>query len=503
MFDLVKVHGLTLSLSFSLSLRSDKFKGLNWSGLPPISRYEAATPEQLEALYNQQLEDPSYKTFLQKTNVTVFGTIDDHDMGMNNADETYEFKVESVMKFVEFMGISSSDAMYQRAKKGLGVYGIKVFDFDHDKGRNYLVDDKEAGIDPDIVGYEKNGRGPYKNRRFAIIVLDVRSFKTPWGNGLDAYRANYKGDFLGETQWKWLNAVLQNSNAEVNIIVNGLQVHPFRHPNSNLAENWSQFPTARQRLYDTILQSGAKAPLLISGDVHMAQLMRKDCWLRTRDESDTTVMPLIEFTTSGMTHAWGTCFASTMKFHTTWKYYPMHILSKTAMSLAHWIMPMPDLINSHNVQSFSTITTNLYENGGGEGAKQGKQYSLDLNFGEVEFDWDNDTITLRALGKDPESPPLLSATYKIQQLSGSMEMPGAAQNLTSYVERSVWLRDGNLVDGKYTCINHNGSARLPHIITGIVIETLWIMILLTSPLLFAGIIIRRTFSRNRKKMKQQ
>jgi hypothetical protein len=487
-----------------LKIFKDKFKGLDWSVLPPISRYEAATPEQLEALYNQQRQDPSYQSFLQKTNVTVFGTIDDHDMGMNNADETYEFKVESAVKFVEFMGISSSDVMYQRAKQGLGVYGIKVFDFDYDTGRNYLVDDKEAGIDPDIVGYEDNVRIPYKSRRFAIIVLDVRSFKTPWGDGLDAYRANYKGDFLGERQWKWLYAVLQNSNAEVNIIVNGLQVHPFRHPNSNLAENWSQFPTSRQRLYDTILQSGVKAPILISGDVHMAQLMRKDCWRRNRDESDTTVLPLIEFTTSGMTHAWGTCFASTEKFHTTWKYYPMHFLSKTVMSLAHWIMPMPDLINSHNVQSFSAATeANIYENGGGEGAKQGKQYSLDLNFGEVEFDWDNGTITLRALGRDPEMPPLLSASYKIQQLAGSMVMPGAAENLSSHVERSAWLRDGNLVDGKYTCVNYNGSARVPHIVTGIIIETLWIMILLTSPLLLTGFIIRWKLRKNRIKIKEQ
>lgn len=477
---------------------------MDWTVVPPISRYEAATPEQLETLYKQQLRDPSYQSFLHHTNVTVFGTIDDHDMGMNNADETYEFKVESAIKFVEFMGINSSDVMYQRAKKGLGVYGVKVFDFDYSLGRNYLVDDKEAGIDPDIVGYEKNTtRVQYISRRFSVIVLDVRSFKTPWGDGFDAYMANYNGDFLGETQWKWLNAVLKNSNAEVNIIVNGLQVHPFRHPNSNLAENWSQFPTARQRLYDTILQSGARAPILISGDVHMAQLMRKDCWLRTRDESDNTVAPLIEFTTSGMTHAWGTCFASTMKFHTTWKYYPMHFFSKTVMSLAHWIMPMPDLINSHNVQRSSTTEENIYENGGGEGAKQGKQYSLELNFGEVEFNWDDGIIYLRALGKDPESPPLLSASYKIEQLSGSMHMPGAAKNLPSHIERSKWLRDGNLVDGKYICINYNGSARVPHIFSGIVIETLWIMILLSSPLLFVIFIIRWKFRRSSKKVKEQ
>lgn len=470
--------------------------GLDWNTIPPVNRHIPATPDRLEMIYNQQLRNASYQKFLHSTNVTVFGTIDDHDMGMNNADVTYEYKRESGIKFLDFIGMSPSNVMYKRAEKGMGVYGIQIFDFDSKIGRNYLVDEDTAAIDPDIIGYQKKERGHIKRRRFAIIVLDVRTFKTPWSQGIDGYRANYDGDFLGETQWKWLDYVLEHSNAEVNIIVNGIQVHPFRHPNSNLAENWSQFPRARQRLYDSILQSGVNAPLLVSGDIHMAQIMRKDCWLQHKEGEPTATRPLIEFTSSGMTHSWGTCFASTSKFHTTWMYYPFHFLSKTIMLLAHFILPMPDLLNSNNARTNS----GLFENGGKDGAKKGKQYSLELNFGEIEFDWDNGHVIVRAVGIDRS--PLLSASYTINQLSGLQKMPGAIENIASHVKRGAWLRDGRLVDGKYTCLNHRGSAHIAHIVAGVAIETFWAMTLLLSPLIFIIMIINWALKRQRANVRK-
>ncbi len=57
----------------------------------------------------------------------------------------------------------------------------------------------------------------------------------------------------------------------------------------------------------------------------------------------------------------------------------------------------------------------LYENGGGEGASTGLQYSLLQNFGEMEFDWLERTVTLRSLGKDEAKPPLLMAKFSMDQ----------------------------------------------------------------------------------------
>jgi len=359
-----------------------------------------ATPDRLQAYYQIQNNNPAYQHFLTQTNATILGTIDDHDMGMNNGDETFEFKRESGMEFLDFVGEGEEGVMYQRARKGEGVYGVKVFDFDRDEG-DYLISDEDAGIDPDIVGYKDNDmskpKHPYKEKRVAIFVLDARTNRTPWGQGLNAWKRNYNGDFLGERQWKWFETAIRNSDASVNIIVNGLQVHPFRHPNANLAEQWAQFPTARQRLYDAVLQQGVRAPVLVSGDVHMAQLMRKDCWARD-GISATPTRPLIEFTTSGMTHSWGTVFASSQKFHETWRYYPMHVMSKVIMTVAHWIFPMPDLMVS-SPKKEDDQSPLLFENGGAEGAKLGKQFSLEKNFGEIEIDWQNRNVWIRAFGQ--------------------------------------------------------------------------------------------------------
>ena len=61
-------------------------------------------------------------------------------------------------------------------------------------------------------------------------------------------------------------------------MVNGLQVlSQTRIPNGNLAEDWEKFPDAKRKLLSTILNSGASGPVLLSGDVHMAQLMKVTC----------------------------------------------------------------------------------------------------------------------------------------------------------------------------------------------------------------------------------
>ena len=55
--------------------------------------------------------------------------------------------------------------------------------------------------------------------------------------------------------------------------MNGLQVlSQGRVPNGNLAEDWEKFPDAKERLLAAALGSGARNVVLVSGDVHMAQV---------------------------------------------------------------------------------------------------------------------------------------------------------------------------------------------------------------------------------------
>ena len=432
----------------------------DWKTFPPHPIMSVATPERLERYYEKQKSHFGYRHFLEVSNATVFGTLDDHDMGQNNADNTYEYRRESALAFMKFIGETTStdsSAYFERASKGYGVYGIKLFDFSRMEG-DYLVPEHEAGIEPDVVDTlrETNNSSTYSERSVAVFVLDSRTNRNPWGE--NSWQPNYAGDFLGERQWRWFESALKRSNATVNIIVNGLQVHPYRHPDANVAEVWAQFPSARQRLYDTILQSGVQAPVLVSGDVHMAQLMRKDCVLNDeKDQPNHKIRSLIEFTTSGMTHSWGTTFASTQKFHLTWLYYPWHIISKSIMSFAHLIFPMPDLIVSDaGVNNSNDVYQNrLFENGGAEGSKVGKQFSLELNFGEFEFDWDENALSIRAIGKDPDAPPLLSASYSFEELNGEVDIPGRTTTIALSERYGHHQMDGLVIgDGKYFCMNH-------------------------------------------------
>jgi PhoD-like phosphatase len=279
------------------AIYADRPGPLDWSVFPPVPTHQCADPERLQRLYRQQQEMPGYRQLWQQ-NVTIFGTFDDHDFGCNNADRTYEYKYESGIAFVNFLQRSTLSPMHQRALAGHGVYGVQLLDFSRPQGQE-AVSDAEAGIDADLpaLGFQNP---THSNRTVAVFVLDVRTHKTPWRKDWPGrYQLDPSGDFLGERQWQWLEHSLQRSHAAIHIFVTGLQIHAYRFPDGNVAESWAQYPTAQQRLFDLVLAANSAAPLLISGDVHMAQLLRKDCRQRQNGEDAWTApqRSLMELTT--------------------------------------------------------------------------------------------------------------------------------------------------------------------------------------------------------------
>ena len=127
---------------------------------------------------------------------------------------------------------------------------------------------------------------------------------------------------------------------------------PERFPNDgNVVEEWSKFPEARQLLYDTILNSGVKSPMIVSGDVHMAQFMKKDCvkasgmiQSRSSISNPQVVRPLVEITTSGMTHSWGTSFSSQPKHHRLPLKPYSYFVSRVFMTICHWVCGWNDIL---------------------------------------------------------------------------------------------------------------------------------------------------------------
>lgn len=384
--------------------------------------------------------------------------------------------------------------MSRRARAGQGVFGVKLFDFARSEGQ-IEVDEYEAAIDPDATPSGWDLPPPllpaYSNHSVAVFVLDVRSNKTPWKQGAAAYHPDYEGDFLGERQWQWLERAIRRSRAAVNVIVNGLQVHANIFPDGNIAEAWGKYPRAQQRLFDALLQDGVEAPILISGDVHMTQMMRKDCV--PRDDYQAWPRPLFEMTTSGMTHSWGTLSSPPLndpdRQVSLWQ-RGESLLASTMMHVLHFSCPWTDLIHSE----YSTDGRTLQH--GGEGAKKGLQYSLLKNFGELEFDWDDRMVVMRTWGED-SSRPLLMTKVSMDQLSGRSLIP--SNHLSSEDFRSESRMKPNLHESEWICINHRGrennvSHLLGHIATGFVL-TFLIPAPFFLPSLIILVMVRKASSR--------
>jgi PhoD-like phosphatase len=188
--------------------------------------------------------------------------------------------------------------MRGRAQDGLGVYGVKLFDFARPRGQQE-VPEYEAGIDADLPMASSSWHR--SNQTVAVFVLDVRTNKTPWKTGSEKYLPDYRGDFLGEQQWQWFEQSIRRSSASMNIVLSGVQFHAHRFPDGNIAESWAQYPRAQQRLYDVLLEDSLAAPILVSGDVHMTQLSRKDC---AKKGDHAARRSLMEFTTRFVLVLW-------------------------------------------------------------------------------------------------------------------------------------------------------------------------------------------------------
>jgi alkaline phosphatase D len=120
-------------------------------------------------------------------------------------------------------------------------------------------------------------------KHIKVILLDVRFFKNSTSQTI-----------LGEAQWKWLEEEIKNSQAEYTLIGSGIQVLP---DDRTITEMW--YDSEREKLIGLIRKYALSGVILLSGDVHFAEVMKYPCRHRVGYE-------LHEFTSSGLTHYAGT-----------------------------------------------------------------------------------------------------------------------------------------------------------------------------------------------------
>ena len=97
---------------------------------------------------------------------------------------------------------------------------------------------------------------------------------------------------LGDAQWSWLEAELQQTTADFNVIMSSIQVLSDQHG----FETWGNMPLERNKLLQVIHDSGAKGVILLSGDRHISEF--------SAYSEPNWAYPIIDFTSSGLTHAY-------------------------------------------------------------------------------------------------------------------------------------------------------------------------------------------------------
>ncbi|MGJ8738635.1 alkaline phosphatase D family protein [Zobellia laminariae] len=215
--------------------------------------------KRLRAMYAKQNSVLGYQKL--KSEVSVIGTWDDHDYGLNDGGVDFDKKKESQQEFLDFMGVDRNDP--RRTQEG--VYAAHTYN---------------------------TPKGSIK-----ILVLDTRYFRTDLTPDTESKKrtkpnAYGVGTVLGTTQWNWLADELKNSTADFNILVSSIQILSNEHG----FETWGNFPHEVDKLEKLIVDSKAKGVIMLSGDRHISEF--------SKTEISGVDYPLVDFTSSGLTHTY-------------------------------------------------------------------------------------------------------------------------------------------------------------------------------------------------------
>lgn len=215
--------------------------------------------EKLRTMYLAQNQVEGYRNLKEKTLIT--GVWDDHDYGLNDGGEEFAAKEESQQAFLDFMAVSANDSRrhingtYSRTELSVPVGSVNIYNLDTRYFRSKL----------------KNSMA--ENRRYEP---DTTRSKT----------------ILGKEQWIWLESELANTKADFNIIVSSIQFLSCEHG----FEKWANFPHEVEKMKELIVNSRANRVLFLSGDRHISEF--------SRTTIDGLNYPLIDFTSSGLTHSY-------------------------------------------------------------------------------------------------------------------------------------------------------------------------------------------------------
>mmetsp|Transcript_17536 Transcript_17536/g.29561 ORF Transcript_17536/g.29561 Transcript_17536/m.29561 type:complete len:617 (-) Transcript_17536:261-2111(-) len=263
----------------------------------------------IEKEYRVLTEDPDWQSLIESVN-TWSATYDDHDYGVDNADKTFIHRDIAQKAFWKFAQDSFQGVDPSAIQKRSGVYSSKLVTIPFPVSTTIPID---SNTDGNIHGAEESDSGRVSSPSeqvpafvYKVILLDSRSNKDPKGTE--------DGDFLGEEQWNWLIEEMADDRADLIILGSGIQVLT---DDKLLEESWDEFPAARARLLKLVTAASTYTNvILLSGDIHRAEISKTTCSLSATSASSSSAvgaalsdwistvppMNIWEFTSSGLTH---------------------------------------------------------------------------------------------------------------------------------------------------------------------------------------------------------
>lgn len=211
----------------------------------------------LEYKYAFQNNIAYYKEL--KSRMPIIGIWDDHDYGDNNGNGRFSGKFKSQQLFLDFI----EEPLHSARRKRKGIYTSYTF-----------------------------GKG---DKKVKFILLDNR-FNVVEGQTI-----------LGETQWRWFEKEIKNSDARVHFIMSGLPVLPNKMIKT---EEWADFPDEKKRLLMLLNKYRPSGVLFLSGDKHFAAITHNHGYF--------------EMMSSGLTHKTSKLLIPFLNLHFENTYYDLN-----------------------------------------------------------------------------------------------------------------------------------------------------------------------------------
>ena len=219
--------------------------------------------DEAKELYSETNRNADYQTAMS-TVKHLFGTWDDHDMGLNNAGGEFPFKRETKELTLNFLQYPKDHIT--RTRDGLH--------------HSYVINE--------------NSRTEIK-----FILPDTRWWRSEM-------------ELLGDIQWAWLEGEIRDcATRRLCVFVSSIQVTASwgeSVPILKVLETWGNYPKELERLLRLFDEVATTPMLMLSGDVHMGEVrvIHPGPQGACRFAGAALTRPIVEVTASGITHSLGT-----------------------------------------------------------------------------------------------------------------------------------------------------------------------------------------------------